>query len=145
MSAFGTKRTRQSLSAMSAFGGKADIGQTTFIRELRACAVICDASHLRSHAVERAFHLLLNALHGTSADAALTRDLAYAFPATQMHLDALFERGINPRPTELLALRRCGDGLVTVKTCECHTRNSRIWHYYHAGYYCHTFDGSCRK
>jgi len=39
----------------------------------------------------------------------------------------------------------CGDGLVTVKTCECHASNSRIWHYCHAGYYCHTFDGSCRK
>jgi hypothetical protein len=39
----------------------------------------------------------------------------------------------------------CGDGLVTVKTCECHASNSRVWHYCHAGYYCHTFDGSCRK
>jgi hypothetical protein len=25
------------------------------------------------------------------------------------------------------------DGLVTVKTCECHASNSRIWHYCHAG------------
>jgi hypothetical protein len=39
----------------------------------------------------------------------------------------------------------CGNGLVTVKTCECHASNSRIWHYCHAGYYCHTYDGSCRK
>jgi hypothetical protein len=39
----------------------------------------------------------------------------------------------------------CGDGLVTVKTCECHASNSRIWHFCHAGEYCHTFDGSCRK
>jgi hypothetical protein len=39
----------------------------------------------------------------------------------------------------------CGDGLVTVKTCECHASNSRVWHYCHAGEYCHTFDGSCRK
>ena len=39
----------------------------------------------------------------------------------------------------------CGDGLVTVHTCECHASNSRVWHYCHAGYYCHTFDGSCRK
>src|SRR6516165_114027 len=53
---------------------------------------------------ERAFHLLLNALHRTSADTALARDLAYAFAATQMRLDALFKRGIDPRPAELLAL-----------------------------------------
>ena len=39
----------------------------------------------------------------------------------------------------------CGEGLVTAHTCECHAINSRIWHYCHAGYYCHTFDGSCRK
>jgi hypothetical protein len=32
-----------------------------------------------------------------------------------------------------------------VKTCECHASNSSVWHYCHAGYYCHTFDGSCRK
>jgi len=36
MSAFGTKRTCQSLSAMSAFGGKADIdeGAATSVRDL---------------------------------------------------------------------------------------------------------------
>jgi hypothetical protein len=39
----------------------------------------------------------------------------------------------------------CGEGLVTVKTCECHATNSRIWHFCHAGEYCHTFDGSCHK
>jgi hypothetical protein len=40
---------------------------------------------------------------------------------------------------------RCGEGLVTVKTCECHATHSRIWHFCHAGEYCHTFDGSCHK
>ena len=39
----------------------------------------------------------------------------------------------------------CGGGLVTVKTCECHASNSRVWHYCHAGEYCHTFDGRCHK
>jgi len=39
----------------------------------------------------------------------------------------------------------CGEGLVKVKTCECHANNSRIWHFCHAGHYCHTFDGSCRQ
>ena len=38
----------------------------------------------------------------------------------------------------------CPEGLVTVKTCECHARNSRIWHYCHAGHYCH-YDGSCTQ
>jgi hypothetical protein len=41
-------------------------------------------------------------------------------------------------------LGRCGEGLVTLD-CECHASNSRIWHYCHKGYYCHTSDGSCRK
>ena len=54
----------------------------------------CAPSASRGHADERAFHLLLNALHRTSTDAALARDLAYAFAATQMRLDALFKRGI---------------------------------------------------
>jgi hypothetical protein len=40
---------------------------------------------------------------------------------------------------------RCGEGPVTVKTCECHAANSRIWHFCHAGEYCHTFDGTCHK
>jgi len=38
----------------------------------------------------------------------------------------------------------CPEGLVTVKTCECHARHSRIWHYCHAGHYCH-YDGSCTQ
>jgi len=66
--------------------------------------IICALSASRGHADERAFHLLLNALHRTSADAALARDLPYAFAATQMRLDALFKRGIDPRPAELRAL-----------------------------------------
>ena len=37
----------------------------------------------------------------------------------------------------------CGEGLVTVKTCECHASTSRHWHFCHAGEYCHTFDGTC--
>jgi hypothetical protein len=69
------------------------------------CRFICARSASRGRADERAFHLPLKALHRTSADAALTRDLAYAFAATQMHLDALFKRGIDPRPAELLPLR----------------------------------------
>ena len=92
MSAFGTKRTSLRAQSMSAFGGK-------------ALSFICVPSASRGHADERAFHLLLDALHRTGADAALTRDLAYAFAATQMHLDALFKRGIDPRPAELLPLR----------------------------------------
>jgi hypothetical protein len=36
----------------------------------------------------------------------------------------------------------CPEGLVSAKTCECHATNSRHWH---AGEYCHTFDGTCSK
>jgi len=72
--------------------------------DARPANFIC-ASASRGRVGERAGHLLLNALHCTSADAALPRDLAYAFAATQMSLDAFFKRGIDPRPTELLALR----------------------------------------
>jgi hypothetical protein len=39
----------------------------------------------------------------------------------------------------------CGEGLVTVKTCECHASNSRHWHFCHAREYCHTYDGTCHK
>jgi hypothetical protein len=39
----------------------------------------------------------------------------------------------------------CGEGLVTLKTCECHASTSRAWHYCHAGEYCRTLDGSCHK
>jgi hypothetical protein len=38
----------------------------------------------------------------------------------------------------------CPEGLVSAKTCECHAVNSRIWHFCHAGEYCHS-DGSCHK
>jgi len=41
--------------------------------------------------------------------------------------------------------QHCSDGLVTVKICECHAGKSTQYHYCHAGEYCHTFDGSCRK
>ena len=84
MSAFGTKRTS---------GG----GRLSFI---------CDApSTSRGHGGERAFHLLLDALNGAAADAALAGNLQHAFAGAQLSLDALFKRGIDPRPTELLALR----------------------------------------
>jgi hypothetical protein len=55
---------------------------------------ICAASASRDCADERAIHLLPNALHRACADAALTRDLAHAFAATRMRLDALFQCGI---------------------------------------------------
>ena len=55
------------------------------------CCFICARSASRGRADERATHLLPNALHGASADAALTRDLAYALAATQLRLDALFQ------------------------------------------------------
>jgi hypothetical protein len=54
---------------------------------------------------ERAFHLLPDALNGAAADAALAGNLQHAFAGAQLSLDALFKRGIDPRPTELLALR----------------------------------------
>jgi len=38
----------------------------------------------------------------------------------------------------------CPEGLVTAKTCECHTGTSGRYHYCHAGHYCH-FDGVCAK
>jgi hypothetical protein len=76
---------------------------------------ICAVPASRSGVGESAGHFLLNALHRTSADATLPRDLAYAFAATQMRLDALFKRGIDPRPTEVLgcrgALRRNAESL----------------------------------
>src|SRR6516225_1871271 len=68
------------------------------VASLRAPSASCD------RADKRAIHLLPNALHRSCADAALTRHLPYAFAATQMRLDALFKRGIDPRPTELRAL-----------------------------------------
>jgi hypothetical protein len=59
----------------------------------------------RGHAVERAFHLLLNALNGPTADAALAGNLQHALASAQLSLNVLFDGGIDPRPTELLALR----------------------------------------
>ena len=58
----------------------------------------------RERAGERACHLLLNALHRAGANATLARDLADAFAGAQLRLDALFDGGIDFRPTELLAL-----------------------------------------
>src|SRR6516225_6057799 len=69
------------------------------------CRFTCAPSASRDCADERAFHLLLNALHRTSANAALARDLAHAFAGAQLRLDTLFDGGIDFRPTELLALR----------------------------------------
>ena len=72
--------------------------------ELLCVYVICAASASRGHADERAFHLLLNALHRAGADAALARDLAHARAGAQVRLDALFDGWIDFRPTKLLAL-----------------------------------------
>ena len=71
----------------------------------RVLSFICVPSASRGHADERAFHLLLNALHRAGADAALARDLAHAFAGAQLRLDSLFDGGIDFRPTKLLALR----------------------------------------
>ena len=60
----------------------------------RRCRFTYAPSTSRGHADERAIHLLPNALHCACADAALTRDLAHAFAATRMRLDALFQCGI---------------------------------------------------
>ena len=65
---------------------------------------ICVPSASRGHADERAFYLLLNALDGPTADATLAGNFRDAFAETQLSLDALFKCGIDPRPTELLAL-----------------------------------------
>lgn len=37
----------------------------------------------------------------------------------------------------------CPEGLVTVKTCECHAGASGRHHFCHAAQYCHAFDGAC--
>ena len=66
MSAFGTKRTSRHVLPMSAFGGKATSGGGRF-------SFICALSASRGHADERAFHLLLDALNGAAANAALAR------------------------------------------------------------------------
>jgi hypothetical protein len=72
---------------------------------------ICAPSASRDCADERAIHLLPNALHRASADAALTRDLAHALAEAQLSLDALFDGRIDFRPAELLAL--CDRALKT--------------------------------
>jgi hypothetical protein len=66
---------------------------------------LCVPSASRGHAVERAFHLLLNTLNSPAADATLTGNPQDAFASAQLSLDALFDGGIDPRPAELLALR----------------------------------------
>ncbi len=45
---------------------------------------------------------------------------------------------------KLKRFAHCGEGLVTMD-CECHTSNSRVWHFCRSGYNCHNVDGSCRK
>src|SRR5262249_26374328 len=67
------------------------------------CRFTCAPSASRDHDGERAFHLLPDALHGAGANTQFARDLAYAFAATQLRLDALFDGGIDFRPTKLLA------------------------------------------
>src|SRR5215831_14809188 len=74
------------------------------IMALDAVASTCAPSASRDRADERAFHLLLNALHRTSADAKLACDLAHALAIPQLSLDAFLDRGIDPWPTKLLAL-----------------------------------------
>jgi hypothetical protein len=51
---------------------------------------ICAPSTSRGHAVERAFHLLLNALDGPTADATLPGNLQDALASAQLRLDARF-------------------------------------------------------
>src|SRR5262249_24381242 len=67
--------------------------------DIGRCRFIFAPSTSRDRTDERAIHLLPNALHCASADAALTRDLAHALAEAQLSMDALFDGGI-----ELLAL-----------------------------------------
>ena len=39
----------------------------------------------------------------------------------------------------------CGEGTVTVKTCECHAGTSGRYHFCHAGNSCDTNTGKCHK
>ena len=39
----------------------------------------------------------------------------------------------------------CPEGLVSKKTCECHRGASGRFHYCHAGYYCDSVHGQCKK
>jgi hypothetical protein len=63
----------------------------------------CAPSASRDCADERAFHLLLNALHRTSADANLAGNFDDAVAGPQLILDALFDGCADPRPSERLA------------------------------------------
>jgi hypothetical protein len=56
--------------------------------------------------VESAFHLVPNALHGTSAHADFAGDSENTFPGSQLSLDAPFQGFAYPRPTERLSLLR---------------------------------------
>jgi hypothetical protein len=38
----------------------------------------------------------------------------------------------------------CPDGLVSMKTCECHAGTSGRYHFCHAGHFCHA-DGTCSQ
>jgi hypothetical protein len=38
----------------------------------------------------------------------------------------------------------CPEGLVSMKTCECHAGASGKYEFCHAGHYCHS-DGACRQ
>jgi hypothetical protein len=38
----------------------------------------------------------------------------------------------------------CPEGLVSMKTCECHAGTSGKYHFCHAGHYCHA-DGACTE
>jgi hypothetical protein len=46
---------------------------------------------------------------------------------------------------KFMRFAHCADGLVTVKTCECHGTTTRHFAYCHTGQYCHTYDGTCHK
>jgi hypothetical protein len=39
----------------------------------------------------------------------------------------------------------CAEGVVTVKTCECHAGTSGRYHFCHAGNSCDTNTGKCHK
>ena len=71
-------------------GGNTDEGGAELGVRKGHFSFVCAPSASRGRADEKAFHLLFNALHRAGADAALARDLAYAFAATQLHLDALW-------------------------------------------------------
>jgi len=39
----------------------------------------------------------------------------------------------------------CPEGIVSLKTCECHAGASGRWHYCHAGNSCDLHTGKCHK